>query len=101
MARMASFLDLCTGYSLSDILIYLSINPKYNIALYCKFEFILPITLHGIVLDFIVNSEQFDVKYSQVPIKRVGPNKRVGWIFIKYFYLSLCLFLSSCFFGAK
>jgi hypothetical protein len=39
--------------------------------------------------------------YSQVPIKRVGPNKRVGWIFIKYFCLSLCLFLSSCFFGAK
>ena len=40
-------------------------------------------------------------KYSQVPIKRVGPNKRVGWIFIKYSCLSLCLFLSSCFFGAK
>ena len=40
-------------------------------------------------------------KYSQVPIKRVGPNKRVGWIFIKYFCLSLCLFLSSCFLGAK
>ena len=39
--------------------------------------------------------------YSQVPIKRVGPNKRVGWIFIKYFCLSLYLFLSSCFFGAK
>ena len=39
--------------------------------------------------------------YSQVPIKRVGPNKRVGWIFIKYFCLSLSLFLSSCFFGAK
>ena len=39
--------------------------------------------------------------YSQVPIKRVGPNKRVGWNFIKYFCLSLCLFLSSCFFGAK
>ena len=39
--------------------------------------------------------------YSQVPIKRVGPNKRVGWIFIKYFCLSLCLLLSSCFLGAK
>ena len=39
--------------------------------------------------------------YSQVPIKQAGPNKRVGWIFIKYFCLSLCLFLSSCFFGAK
>ena len=39
--------------------------------------------------------------YSEVPIKRVGPNKRVGWIFIKYFCLSLCLFLSSCFLGAK
>ena len=39
--------------------------------------------------------------YSQVPIKRVGPNKRVGWIFIKYFCLSLCLFLTSSFFGAK
>ena len=38
--------------------------------------------------------------YSQVPIKRVGPNKRVGWIFIKYFCLSLFLFLSSCFLGA-
>ena len=41
------------------------------------------------------------ITYSQVPIKRVGPNKRVGWIFIKYFCLSLCLFLSSCFLGAK
>ena len=41
------------------------------------------------------------IMYSQVPIKRVGPNKRVGWIFIKYFCLSLCLFLSSCFLGAK
>ena len=41
------------------------------------------------------------VTYSQVPIKRVGPNKRVGWMFIKYFCLSLCLFLSSCFFGAN
>ena len=40
------------------------------------------------------------VDYSQVPIKRVGPNKRVGWIFSKYFCLSLCLFLSSCYFGA-
>ena len=39
--------------------------------------------------------------YSQVPIKRVGPNKRVGWIFIKYFCLSLCLFLPPCFLGAK
>ena len=39
--------------------------------------------------------------YSHVPIKRVGPTKRVGWIFIKFFCLSLCLFLSSCFFGAK
>ena len=23
-------------------------------------------------------------EYSQVPIKRVGPNKRVGWIFSRY-----------------
>ena len=30
-----------------------------------------------------------NLTYSQVPIKRVG------WIFIKYFCLSLCLFLSS------
>ena len=45
--------------------------------------------------------QKFIDAYSQVPIKRVGPNKRVGWIFIKYFCLSLCLFLSSCFFGAK
>ena len=42
----------------------------------------------------------FHYKYSQVPIKRVGPNKRVGWIFSKCFCLSLCLFLSSCYFGA-
>ena len=41
------------------------------------------------------------IMYSQVPIKQVGPNKRVGWIFIQYSCLSLCLFLSSCFFGAK
>jgi hypothetical protein len=62
MARMASFLDLCTGYSLSDVLIYLPINPEYNITLYYKFKFMIPQTLHGIVLDFIVSSEQFDVK---------------------------------------
>ena len=43
----------------------------------------------------------FSFVYSQVPFKRVGPNKREGWIFIKHFCLSLCLFLSSCFFGAK
>ena len=23
----------------------------------------------------------FEMAYSQVPIKRVGPNKRVGWVF--------------------
>ena len=49
----------------------------------------------------ITNIQPLLFCYSQVPIKRVGPNKRVGWIFIKYFCLSLCLFLSSCFFGAK
>ena len=25
--------------------------------------------------------QKLQLKYSQVPIKRVGPNKRVGWIF--------------------
>ena len=53
----------------------------------------------GIFSRAIFSSEY--LAYSQVPIKRVGPNKRVGWIFIKCFCLSLCLFLSSCFFGAK
>ena len=56
-----------------------------------------PDTDNSIIFAFKVSKRP----YSQVPIKRVGPNKRVGWIFIKYFCLSLCLFLSSCFFGAK
>ena len=30
-------------------------------------------------LHFVFGNYCFD--YSQVPIKRVGPNKRVGWIF--------------------
>ena len=52
-------------------------------------------------LTFLLHFKTLILVYSQVPIKRVGPNKRVGWNFIKYFCLSLCLFLSSCFFGAK
>ena len=77
-----------------------SFNQKFSLKLSFKGRLILKWNLYFPPIFMTKNNEK-TCTYSQVPIKRVGPNKRVGWIFIKYFCLSLCLFLSSCFLGVK
>ena len=51
----------CTGETLSDVLIYLLINPKYNIILYGKF-IVYNTSFAKDCSDLLIGAKQFDVK---------------------------------------